>query len=94
MNYFMINRYEYLNFCDINKGNECRIMVRFTFINVNEYRWGHQKWAIQRNWQQDEKTKKTQHTMCWTQLHANTHKQRKYTGAIIQTTVISVREID
>jgi hypothetical protein len=41
-----------------------------------------------------QKTKKTQHTMCWTQLHANTHKQRKYTGAIIQTTVISVREID
>ena len=36
------NRYEYLKFSDINKCNECRIMVRFTFINVNEYRWDHQ----------------------------------------------------
>ena len=47
-------------------------------INVREYRWGNQKWTIQRNWQhwvhktQEDKQSKKHNTICVTT--ANKHK--------------------
>jgi len=52
----------------------------FYSINVREYRRGHQKWTIQRNWKhRAHKIKKnkteTQHNMRWTPQYVNKHKQ-------------------